>query len=266
MDSCYFLLNADDEILRNAPNFDLDALPDIDTADWDAEFNDYWINAGSGTGASSDTTGSADTTATPGTGASGSAAATSTPGSTEASGGSTTTQAGNRLILADELIGMNVVSGGTGSAGSSGETGTGSESSTEATATPGSGSSGTDTEGTDATGTDETMAGEPFGAVTDAIVDLQTGMIRYLIVTGESAAEAELSGRLIPVPVQALLYGMDANETPMLTLDLDPGVLIDAPSFDEGTLPNTSVTGWDIDLNTYWSGQGFDLDINTTSP
>jgi sporulation protein YlmC with PRC-barrel domain len=247
-DTCFFLLNVDDETLRNAPNVDLDNLPDHNTPDWDIEFNTYWETTGGTTGSEM------ETTATPGAGET-TSTATPTPG------GTTGAQTGS-LILASDLLGMEV----TGSTVSSGGTTGGPTAGAAVTETSAAGGTSGTAAGTATPGTGETTGGltgqgEALGVVSDAVVDLQTGMIRYLLVAVDSTTPGT-TGSLVPVPAQAFQAGGD-TQTQMLTLNVEPSVLTGAPAFEEGTFPNATVEGWDAELNTYWETQGF---TSTTSP
>jgi hypothetical protein len=283
VDNCYFLLNVDQNVLKNTPNFDRNQMPDINTSGWFAQFNQYWQQNGTGstgsTGTGTSGAGSASATETPSTGTgsssssgtsgTGAAAVTETPsastGSTSGSGSSTgttggaTAQANNRLILADELLGMNVVSGNATSSTGTSTSGTGSATSTE---TAGVGATSTETAGSGTSGT--AAAGETLGAITDAIVDLQTGFIRYYLVTGDTTMGAA-NGMLIPIPPQAFSFpAADTSNSPQgVTLNVNNMVLSQAPTFDEGTLPNATLQGWDTGLNNFWSSQGFN---STTNP
>jgi hypothetical protein len=173
------------------------------------------------------------------------------------------------LILADELLGMNVVAGnatsssgnstsGTGSSSGTGTSGTGSATSTE---TAGTGATGTETVGSSTSGT--AAPGETLGAITDAIVDLQTGFIRYYIVTGDTAMGAA-NGMLILIPPQAFSFAPTGSSSNVqtATLNVNNMVLSQAPIFDEGTLPNATIQGWDTGLSNFWSSQGFNSMTN----
>jgi sporulation protein YlmC with PRC-barrel domain len=269
-DACYFLLNVDEETLTNAPALDIGSLPDMSTPDWNTEINEYWETTGvtGGTAAGGETT---TGTATPATGGTGATTGTATPGT--AGAGTTTgatTQLGDRLILADELIGMTVTAatgaaggsttGGSGAAAGTSTPGTGGA--TAGTSTPGAGgTTGTATPGTGgaAGGATTGEEGIVLGTVTDAIVNLGTGDIRYLILS--PSADLNMEGQAIPVPLTAFQPGAAGDAADPLTLTLDQTALSTAPSFDEMAFPNTSIEGWDAEIETYWQDM-----TTTTSP
>jgi sporulation protein YlmC with PRC-barrel domain len=185
---CFFLLNADDETLRNAPTIDLGDLPDSATPGWDAEFDDYWATAGTGAAPGAAETPAAETTPameeTPAAGA--------TPGAAAGQ---------DLLILADQFLGMTVVD----------------------------------------------MDEENLGDVDDAIVDLDTGDIQYVVLGAGDALE--LGDQVILVPLQALQLNAEGDA---FTINVDRETLTNAPSFDPDLLPDTTEENWDADLRDYW--------------
>lgn len=115
------------------------------------------------------------------------------------------------------------------------------------TETAGTGASATETpvtSGSSAAGS--SVSGASLGTVADAIVDLQTGKIRYYILTAAN------SGQLVPVPASILKVGTTGSEAGLLTSSVNSSILSQAPSFSAGSFPNSSMTGWDTQVTSYW--------------
>jgi sporulation protein YlmC with PRC-barrel domain len=220
---CFFTVNVDQQTLENAPNVDLDAIPDVSVEDWDQEFLNYWNAFDMGTGGSQMVTGTPAAGGMSGTGmptagsdtatpAAGAMAGTSTPAPGEGAG-TETPAAGSRtltvsrlqgMILAKDLLGLNLVS----------------------------------------------RNGDPLGEVEDAILDLETGVVRYILISAD--ASLDIAGNWVPVPLETLGRG----DTGELVLDIEEEamtVLSAAPSFDANSMPDTRHVDWDTEITGYWS-------------
>jgi sporulation protein YlmC with PRC-barrel domain len=88
--------------------------------------------------------------------------------------------------------------------------------------------------------------GDDIGQVEDVVVDPDTGEIRYLVI---STNLEELDGNWVAVPSQAFSVNADDD---VLVLNVSQDVLVSAPNFGEDEFPDTSVEGWDADLETFW--------------
>jgi sporulation protein YlmC with PRC-barrel domain len=142
-----------------------------------------------------------------------------------------------------------------------GETGTGSSNSTAETPTAQAGTqapgSGTATSGMQGVVLASQVIGysvgpnnQPLASVEDVIVDVNTGDLRYVVlsITGIQ----DLDNILIPIPLQAL--GFDSqNQT--FTINVDPQVLQNAPKFAQGSFPLTTQPNWDADIQSFWQAQ-----------
>jgi sporulation protein YlmC with PRC-barrel domain len=220
-----FVLQTDQETFENSPDTDLDdVLPEIGepAGDWDSDIVNFW------------TTGAVSTPSAGGTSTPSGTNATATPSSemTATPGGTTDTMTGalQGVALASEVLGMEI---------SLGEAGMQDQSQTTPEATP----QATTTPGTDQ-GTQ--VVSDVF--IDDLIADVETGEILFIVVVVDST-DAQL---LIPVPLEHLQW--DSNNQ-VLILVTDEETLQNAPSFEGGEYPDTSVDGWDSEFNDYWQGQ-----------
>lgn len=226
---------------------------------------------GTGTGLATSTpsTGTGLATATAGTG---NGLATSTPStggmglatSMPSTGTGTTILQG--VVLASDILGSTVTLGttgagtgtGTGLATSTPSTTTGLATATAgtgtglATSTPSAGATGlaTSTPGTSTslatatagtgTGTGEGMT----GAIEDMIIDTTTGDIMYIVLNTNSGND-----QLIPVPLS--MFGRDSN-TQGFVLNADATMLQSAPTFPSDQFPDTTVSDWNSQFDSFW--------------
>jgi len=244
-------LGATQEQLENAPEFDPDEL-DFTNPDWDAAFQNFWDQLEAGV-VTTDTT---DTTAT---------LAPTMEASMEATqpvtGTNGTVAAVERcVVLAESLLGdldvemagADINAAATPDAAATATPEAGGETGADATGIP---FGGMDTEGA--------VQYDDIGDVEEVILDPQTGEVRYLVVAVD---ELDLDGRWVLVPPQAFtLLDEDPNDDDLhpdsLLLNVSPDDLRNAPVFDPDGLPDTSVDGWDVDIDAYWAG--VDIDVNT---
>lgn len=269
-----FVLQTDPSALENAPEFDPGTLPQMgqSVSGWDAALLSYWQGAGTGTGSGAQATTAPEMTATTdtgtgGTGTTGTATAaptdatgTATAAPTDASGAGTGTgmqgiAALQGVALASDVIGSTVTVSSMGA-------GTGTGTGTEATAAPTDASgmataAPTDASGTgaataaptDASGTGTGMTENVSGTVEDLIVDTASGNILYVVFN------ATLDGgeRVIPVPVS--MFQWDAG-TQGLVLNTDAVTLQGAPNFEDGQFPDTTMSGWNSEIDSFWQNNG----------
>jgi hypothetical protein len=225
-----FVLNGDQQMLENAPEIDLNAIPGVDepVEGWDTEFDNYWT-----TGGMTNTT----TTQTPG--AAGSDTSTTTPeagtgsvitGTAQAPGAMEDMQDNrlSQLILASELLDRDISleAQGSGLEGTGTITGTGTM---------------TDTQGTGMETTDVQLI------VRDAIVDPADGTIQYFIVVASGLGDDDM---WVPVPPDLLVEDDGDN---MRFSAINPEALAGVPAFTEDEFPNTNVEGWDDALVDWWN-------------
>lgn len=88
---------------------------------------------------------------------------------------------------------------------------------------------------------------EDLGSVEDAVVSLQDSCINYLVLSFGGVLGLGENQYLIPwraVSVQP--------QEERLLLNIEPGALNDAPTFDVDNLPDMTLPDWDADINTYW--------------
>lgn len=238
--NCYLLVNVStDNILKNAPTISSSVLNNL-TPGWDATYSAYWAaQAPSGAGANG--------TGGTGTEVPGSGMMTETPAAGGAS--STMTPGGTLDVLSSNLLGMSVIAGtnvnttGSGAGMSSTETSGAGMAATETP--PGSGMTGTETSGASST----IMPGQTIGSISDLILNLDSGNLTYVVIAGNGSAG--LNSNLFPVPPQLFTFDTTAKTA---TFNQATSVLISAPNFSPGQLPNTSASGWDAQLKSYWQG------------
>jgi sporulation protein YlmC with PRC-barrel domain len=279
-----FILQTDQDTFSNAPDFDLSNLPAMGqpASDWDLEIRNYWQNGGSGTGtgvatatsgtgtggtglatATTDTstsgTGLATATATTGTGT-GLATATAGTGTGTGTGQGTTALQG--VVLATDILGSTVTIGAQG-------TGTGTDGTDLATATPGTGTGGTglatattdtSTGGTGlATATTSaglatattgpgTGTGSIVATIEDMIIATDTGDIQYIILNTNAGTQ-----QLIPVPLSVFQWD---NTAQGFALNVDSTMLQNAPTLENGQIPDTTTSGWNSQFDTFWQNNG----------
>jgi sporulation protein YlmC with PRC-barrel domain len=232
-----FVLQGDAEIFRNAPDFNLGALPEmgVEALDWDADIRTYWESGGTIGGV-------AETPATePATEAPMEATATAEPTATvdPGQGGQAADLQG--VVLASEVLGSTIT-----------VTGQGNEGQGQATA-PAAGTDQTATPGTDATQATATPGadqgnqglGNVDATIEDMIVDVESGAIWYLVVN----ALFDEGGRWIPVPLNLVQWNAGSS---VFVLNSNPAALRDAPFFENGQFPDTMASGWNSEFDTYW--------------
>lgn len=105
-----FVLNADQTMIENAPEFNKDLIPDVDepVEDWDVNFRDYWASGGvTTTMTTTETPGAVGSTASTTTPVAPSSTITSTTGMTQTQGTVEDNRLG-RFVLATELLDRNI--------------------------------------------------------------------------------------------------------------------------------------------------------------
>ncbi len=83
-------------------------------------------------------------------------------------------------------------------------------------------------------------------SVDDAIIDVESGAIQYVVISVSSAAMGE---RLIPIPLKIFSWD-SANKTFTLTTDVQ--TIENASSFKVGEYPDTQTPDWDAEIRSYW--------------
>jgi sporulation protein YlmC with PRC-barrel domain len=89
--------------------------------------------------------------------------------------------------------------------------------------------------------------GQSVASVQDVIVNPDSGDLQYLVIS-VSGIEG-IDGQLILIPLQA--FGLDIQNQ-IFALKIDPQVLVGAPTFEQGNLPDTTQPDWDADIHAYW--------------
>jgi hypothetical protein len=79
------------------------------------------------------------------------------------------------------------------------------------------------------------------------IIEPRIGKLQYLVVSLGSA------DTWVPVPFS--LVGWDST-TNQIVLMVDASMLQGAPSFSSSQFPDTTTSGWDEQISSYWSGGG----------
>jgi sporulation protein YlmC with PRC-barrel domain len=229
-----FIFQGDQELFNNAPDIDVsEILPDRGATadDWDADIRKYWE-----TGVVP-ATAAPEATADPAVTATASPEATAVPETTTIPEG-TTGSALQGVMLASDLLDSDIT------VGTSGDVEGGST--VDATAMPDSTATAIpDVTATAATDAVDTVQENVNAEIDDAIVAVDTGEIRYIIID----ADFDNGERLIPVPLNFLLWHADDDA---FSLNLDPAALRDAPSFPDGEYPDMTVDDWGSDFDAYW--------------
>ena len=235
-----FILQADQELFNNVPEFDLNGLPEVGqpAGDWDAEIRNYWESGvvpatpdPNMTATTDPGTGQATATADTGTDQ-----ATATPGAGTDQGQAEALQG---VVLASDVLGTPIgLSPGQGQGTGQGQ------GQVQATDTPVNGA-GQATATTDPNQGSGQGVGNFSGTIDDIIVDIDTGDLLYAVVN----TTLDDGERWIAIPIG--FFQWDATNS-MILLNTNPAQLRDAPFFSEGEFPDTSAEGWNTDVDTYW--------------
>ncbi|HEX5810106.1 MAG TPA: PRC-barrel domain-containing protein [Anaerolineales bacterium] len=239
-----FVLQADLDTFRNAPDFDLGTLPEMGqpAADWDVDIRGYWESGGTAavnTPAAGDATATTDPAAGQATAttdaAAGQATATTDAGTGTGTGGPAADLQG--VMLASDVLGSTITVTGQGNNEGQAES--------QATATPGTGTgAATATPGV-ATEPGTEGLGNMDVTVDDLIVAVDTGDILYIVVN----ALFDEGERWIPVPLDRVQWNAD---TQVFVLNANPTNLRDAPFFENEQFPDTTTDGWNSEFDTFW--------------
>lgn len=87
------------------------------------------------------------------------------------------------------------------------------------------------------------------GTIDDMIVAVETGEIQYLVVD----VTLDEGQRWIPVPLTLIQWDA-ANGA--FSINANPATFRDAPSFENGQYPDTSMSGWNAEFDTFWQNNG----------
>lgn len=229
-----FILQAEQEIFNNAPDFDLTTmLPEMGQSaeDWDAEIRSYWESGVAPNTPEAEATVDPNMTATPDV-----TQPTATASTGEGEGSGTTLQG---VVLASDVLGISIsLSPGQGQGAGQGQ------GQVQATDTPGTGA-GQATATTDPSQGSDQGVGNFSGTLDDLIVDIDTGNILYIVIN----TTLDDGERWIPIPLS--FFQWDSNNAALL-LNVNPAQLREAPFFMEGEFPNTSADGWSAEFDTFW--------------
>jgi sporulation protein YlmC with PRC-barrel domain len=102
---------------------------------------------------------------------------------------------------------------------------------------------------------------EELGSIEDLLIDLNTGNI--LFATVEHGGFLDIGDSDFPVPLTAMQWGAESDE---MIVSISPEMLETFPDIDS-EWPGDFAEGWHTDLDTFWSGAGFDVSaIQNTQP
>lgn len=260
-----FILQGDVDLFRNAPDFDMNNLPQAgqSAGDWDVDIRNFWQSGGAtggtantpeagATAAPNATAGGAQQGATAqatDTAGTGTGVATATLGTDQGTGTDTGQgQALQGVVLASDVLGSAItLSPGQGEGQGQGQS-QGQETATvDPNATTDPNATATTDSGT-GTGTGQGV-GNFQGTIDDMIVAVDTGEIQYLVVD----ATLDQGERWIPVPLSFIQW--DAT-TGAFVINANPATFSNAPSFENGQYPDTTASGWNMDIDTFWQSNG----------
>lgn len=94
------------------------------------------------------------------------------------------------------------------------------------------------------------MQDDNLGTIQDLMIDVQTGKIRYAVLS--SGGFLGMGDRLFAIPWDAL--NLD-KENKRFLLDVDAERLKEAPGFDKDHWPNMSDETWNSTVESYYSEQ-----------
>jgi sporulation protein YlmC with PRC-barrel domain len=101
---------------------------------------------------------------------------------------------------------------------------------------------------------------EELGTIEDLLIDLNTGNI--LFATIEHGGFLDIGDSDFPVPLSAMQWGAEADE---MIVSISPEMLETFPEIDNDW-PGDFGEGWHSDLDTFWSGVGFDVSTIQDTP
>jgi hypothetical protein len=87
------------------------------------------------------------------------------------------------------------------------------------------------------------------GSIDDLIVAIDTGGIQYVVVD----VTLDEGQRWIPVPLSSIQWDA-ANGA--FVINANPATFRDAPFFENGQYPDTSMSGWNTEFDTFWPTNG----------
>jgi sporulation protein YlmC with PRC-barrel domain len=93
----------------------------------------------------------------------------------------------------------------------------------------------------------QNAAGDDLGSINDAMISLQDGCIRYMILS--FGGILGLGDNLYLIPWRAVTIDPIGER---LIFNVEPDVLNDAPIFDVNNLPDFTSPDWDTEIHTYW--------------
>lgn len=218
-----FILQADQELFKNAPDADIDAiLPGRGepAGDWDADFRTYWE------------TGTLPATATPEGTTAAEATATASPEATEPPAAADL----QGVALASDVLDSDVTFGPGQAEGQEQATATAGTAPDQATAT---------VDPALATAPADPQAFDFNGDIEDMIVNPDSGDLLYVIVN----ATFDEGERWIPIPLRVFQWDA-ANEA--FIINAEPSMVQNAPFFEEDAWPDMTVEGWDDEFEAFW--------------
>jgi len=101
--------------------------------------------------------------------------------------------------------------------------------------------------------------GDTVADVEGFLIDRQAGQIQYVLVGAGGVLGIGEKDILVPFGALSTDGSMASTADDMeesFTLNVDRQVIEDAPNFDGGAYPDTTASGWDGELRTYWGGIG----------
>ncbi|HEX6036159.1 MAG TPA: hypothetical protein VFY83_17095, partial [Anaerolineales bacterium] len=80
-------------------------------------------------------------------------------------------------------------------------------------------------------------------------IAIDTGEIQYLVVD----ATLDESQRWIPVPLSFVQWDATSGA---FVINANPATFRDAPFFENGQYPDTTMEGWNSEFDTFWQNNG----------
>ncbi|MCB0128297.1 MAG: PRC-barrel domain-containing protein [Caldilineaceae bacterium] len=228
-------LNVTPEILKAAPTYSADALPNVADPNWDTDLVAYWETVEPTPASSSALTTTNSVTGT--TGVTATTAMTATENMT----------AIESMTATESMTVTEDVSGTADMTGTHSMTETGNVTGTVGVTATDTNASGVISLNALQDYSVQDTAGDKIGSIEDIMINPQQGRIEYMILS--FGGFLGFGDKWFAVPLTASEI-RTTDKT--IVLDVTPEMLKSAPGFNKNELPSTADANWDQEIRDYW--------------